>query len=44
MLFARCGKQDNCERNCDGAPANERTHNALAQLSVSPHARKAKAL
>ena len=35
MLFARCRKQDNRERNNDDALANEGRHNALAQLSVS---------
>jgi hypothetical protein len=40
MFFARCGKQDNGERNSDGAAANETSHNALAQLSVSGEARK----
>jgi hypothetical protein len=43
MLFARKGKQENAKRNSDNAPANERTHNALAQLSVSCRACKAKA-
>jgi hypothetical protein len=43
MFFAGCGKQDNCERNCDEALAKERTHNALPQLSVSGGACKAKA-
>jgi len=40
MLFARCGKQKEAERNSDDAPANERSHNALAQLSVSAAVRK----
>jgi len=40
MFFTRCGKQNNGERNSDGAAANERSHNALAQLSVSGDARK----
>ena len=40
MLFARCGKQEDAERNSEDAPAKERTHNALAQLSVSAAMRK----
>src|SRR4029077_222440 len=40
MLFARCGKQKEAERKSDDAPANERSHNALAQLSVSVAMRK----
>ena len=40
MFFAGGGKQDNRERNSDNAHANERSHNALAQLSVSGRARK----
>jgi hypothetical protein len=43
MFFARRGKQQNRERNSDGAAAEERSHNALAQLSVSRRACKAKA-
>jgi hypothetical protein len=40
MLFARCGKQDNRERNSEDALPNETSHNALAQLSVYRGARK----
>lgn len=40
MLFARCRKQDNHQRNNNDALANERSHNALAQLSVSTAVRK----
>src|SRR6266498_1398746 len=40
MLFARCRKQKDAERNSDDALAKERTHNALAQLSVSAAMRK----
>ncbi len=40
MFFAGSGKQDNHERNSDNAQANEKSHNALAQLSVSGRARK----
>jgi hypothetical protein len=43
MLFARRGKQGRREENSEDALANERTHNALAQLSVSRRACKAKA-
>jgi hypothetical protein len=43
MLFARGGKQDNAERNSNDAQAKERSHNALAQLSVSDSSRKTKA-
>src|SRR5947208_12320544 len=43
MLFARCRKQKEAERNNDDALANERSHNALAQLSASGGACKAKA-
>ena len=35
MLFARCRKQKETKRKSDDASANERSHNALAQLSVS---------
>jgi hypothetical protein len=42
MLFARRGKQGRREENSEDALANERTHNALAQLSVSRRACKAK--
>src|SRR4029434_3079440 len=44
MLFARCRKQEDAERNSDDALANERSHNALAQLSASCRGCKAKAL
>src|SRR6266567_1931258 len=44
MLFARCRKQKEAERNSDDPLANERSHNALAQLSASGGACKAKAL
>ena len=40
MLFARCRKQEDAERNGDNALSKERTHNALAQLSVSAAMRK----
>ena len=40
MLFARRGKQDNAERNSNDAQANEKSHSALPQLSVSSRARK----
>jgi hypothetical protein len=43
MLFARCRKQKDAERNGDDALAKERSHNALAQLSVSRDACKTKA-
>ena len=43
MFFAGVGKQNNRERNDYNAQANERSHNALAQLSVSGRVRKAKA-
>jgi hypothetical protein len=43
MLFARYGKQANCERNSGDALANERSHSAVAQLSVSGGVCKAKA-
>src|SRR5262249_3254687 len=36
-------KQEDAERKSDDAPANERRHNAVAQLSVSRCACKAKA-
>src|SRR5215472_3103848 len=44
VLFARCRKQEDAERNSNDALANETSHNALAQLSVSGGACKAKAL
>jgi hypothetical protein len=40
MLFARRGKQGCRKENSDDALANERSHNALAQLSVSAAMRK----
>jgi hypothetical protein len=43
MLFARCRKQKDAERTSNDALAKKRTHNALAQLSVSRGACKAKA-
>src|SRR6266481_5405703 len=44
MLFARCRKQKEAERNNDDALANERSHNALAQLSAPRRACKTKPL
>src|SRR5260370_42454010 len=44
MFFTRCREQKDAERKSDDALANERSHNALAQLSVSRRACKAKAL
>src|ERR1700756_2092835 len=44
MLFARRRKQEDAKRNTDDALANERSHNALAQLSVSAAARKAESV
>jgi hypothetical protein len=40
MFFARHGKQEDDERNSDDPLANERTHDALGQLSVSAAERK----
>jgi hypothetical protein len=40
MLFARCRKQGRRKENSEDALANERSHNALAQLSVSAATRK----
>jgi hypothetical protein len=40
MLFARCRKQRRRKENSEDALANEGTHNALAQLSVSAAVRK----
>jgi hypothetical protein len=40
MLFARGRKQEEAKRKSDDASANERSHNALAQLSVSAGMRK----
>jgi hypothetical protein len=42
MFFARYAKQ-HAERNSSNAVAKERSHNALAQLSVSGVVRKTKA-
>ena len=42
-FLARRGKQGRRKENREDALANERSHNALAQLSVSCRARKAKA-
>jgi hypothetical protein len=43
MLFAGYAKQQHAEQNSNGALAKEKSHNALAQLSVSGVARKTKA-
>lgn len=43
MLFARRRKQGHREENSEDAPANEESHSALAQLSVSRRKRKIKA-
>ena len=43
MFFARRGKQGRRKENSNDALAQEKTHNALAQLSVSGDACKAKA-
>jgi len=40
MFFARYAKQQHAERDSSNAPAKEKSHNALAQLSVSAVARK----
>ena len=40
MLFARCRKQSRRKENSEDGLANEATHNALAQLSVSAAVRK----
>ena len=40
MLFARCRKQSRRKKNGEDGLANEATHNALAQLSVSAAVRK----
>ena len=40
MFLARRGKQSRGKENSEDALANERTHNALAQLSVSAAVRK----
>jgi hypothetical protein len=43
MFFARYAKQQHAERNSGNAVAEEKSHNALAQLSASGVARKTKA-
>jgi hypothetical protein len=43
MFFAGYAKQQHAERNSGGAAAEEKSHNALAQLSASGVARKTKA-
>ena len=43
MFLARRGKQSHRKENSEDAPANQRIHNALAQLSVSRRPCKAKA-
>ncbi|HEY6152612.1 MAG TPA: hypothetical protein VIW07_02620 [Candidatus Udaeobacter sp.] len=43
MFLARRGKQGHGKENGEDALANEKSHNALAQLSVSGRARKIKA-
>jgi hypothetical protein len=43
MLFAGYADHEDAQHNSNNAPAKERTHNALAQLSVSRRACKAKA-
>jgi len=43
MSFARYGKQQQTERDSSYAVAEEKSHNALAQLSASGVTRKAKA-
>ena len=43
MFLARRGEQGHRKENSEDALANERTHNALAQLSVSRRPCKAKA-
>jgi hypothetical protein len=43
MFLARRGKQSHRKENSKDALANERSHNALAQLSVSRRACKTKA-
>jgi hypothetical protein len=40
MFFARRGKQSGCKENSEDALANEGSHNALPQLSVSVVIRK----
>jgi hypothetical protein len=43
MFFARYAKQHSAERNSSNAVAEEKSHNALAQLSASPVTCKPKA-
>jgi hypothetical protein len=43
MFFARYVKQQEAERNSNDALAEDKSHNALAQLSVSHGQRKIKA-
>ena len=43
MFFARYAKQQHAERNSTEAVAEEKSHNALAQLSASRRACKTKA-
>jgi hypothetical protein len=43
MFFARYKKQQHAERNSTEAVAEEKSHNALAQLSASPVTCKPKA-
>jgi hypothetical protein len=42
MFFARYAKQQHAERNSGNAAAEEKSHNALAQLSASGAGRKTK--
>jgi len=42
MFFARDAKQQHAERDSSNAAAEEKSHNALAQLSASAWARKIK--
>ena len=44
MFFARYAKHQHAERDSSHAVAEEKSHNALAQLSASGVARKTKAL
>jgi hypothetical protein len=43
VFFAGYAKQQHAERNSSNAVAEEKSHNALAQLSASGVMRKAKA-
>jgi len=43
MFFARYAKQQHAEGDSSNAAAEEKSHNALAQLSASGVARKTKA-